>query len=79
MFFLAVWAAVLVGLAFVALAYWRRGLTIVAVAAIAASVVRLVLPTRRVGWLAVRGRVIDVAFYGAFGAGILALAISIVG
>lgn len=42
---------------------WRLGTALVAIAVIAAGVLRLVLPTARAGMLAVRARGIDVLLY----------------
>lgn len=57
-----------VGLVIVALDYWRAGGTVLASAAAAGGVLRLVLPTRAVGVLAVRSRPFDVVMYLAMAA-----------
>lgn len=62
-------------MAFVAAAYWRRGLVLVATAAVLGGVLRLVLPTRRAGWLAVRSRSVDVLCLGSFGIALAVIAI----
>jgi len=59
---LAVWVAIAVGIALIATAYWRRGLTVIAFAVAAAGVLRLLLPPKVIGWLAVRGRTSDTVF-----------------
>jgi hypothetical protein len=66
---LAVLATVAVGLLLVALDHWRKGLVVVGLALLAAALIRLLLPLRRVGFLAVRSRPIDVVLTG--GAGLL--------
>ena len=53
---------------------WREGLFVLAAAFLAGSLLRLVLPARRVGLLAVRGRFLDVLFLGGLGAAVLLLA-----
>lgn len=40
--------------------YWRRGVYVVAAACVLGALLRLVLPARRVGSLAVRTRAVDV-------------------
>jgi hypothetical protein len=53
--------------------HWGRGAGVIAVAVLLAAVLRAVLPTRRVGLLAVRSRWLDVACYLALGGAILAV------
>jgi hypothetical protein len=43
--------------------HWLRGVLFMAGALALAGLFRLVLPTRQAGWLAVRGRVVDVISY----------------
>ena len=69
----AVLLAVLFGLALVGQDHWRRGLSIVGLALLAAAGLRAVLPTRRVGLLAVRSRTFDVVVLAVLGGGVLAL------
>lgn len=71
--FLAVWAVVAIGFLFVAASFWRRGLVIVAAAAVLACLLRLVLPARRAGWLVVRSRPLDVLCFGSLGVALGAL------
>jgi hypothetical protein len=59
-FYLVVLAASGVGLAIVARGNWRLGVKWVATALVFAAVVRLVLPARDAGMLAVRRRALDV-------------------
>lgn len=54
--------------------YWRRGLYVVAIACLVGAALRLLLPVRRVGSLAVRGRMVDVATLAVLGAAIALLA-----
>lgn len=62
------------GLLLVALGFWRRGLLVVAGGLLVAALLRLALPTRRAGLLAVRSKAIDVVVLGGFGSGMLLLA-----
>ncbi len=57
---LAVLVAVGIGLLLVTFEHWRRGLVVVGLTLVAAGVLRLLLPVRRVGFLAVRSRLVDV-------------------
>ena len=75
--FVAVWLVVLAGMTLIATEYWRRGLTIVAFAAVLAGFLRLVLPARRAGWLVVRTRTIDVLCFGSVGVALAAAAIAV--
>lgn len=71
-------AVVAVGLVGVVLAtaqhHWRRGLYVVAAALLLGALLRLVLPARRVGWLAVRTKPVDVATLAVLGAALAVLA-----
>ena len=69
---LAVLVVVAVGLLVVTFDHWRRGIVIVGLALIGAAVLRALLPVRRVGFLAVRSRSIDVVLFAGTG---LALAV----
>ena len=69
---LAVLAVVAVGLTLVAVEHWRRGLTVMGLALVGAALLRLFLPERRVGFLAVRSRPVDVVLLAGTG---LALAV----
>jgi hypothetical protein len=69
---LAVLVAVGLGLFVVAVNRWRLGLVIVGLALIGAAVLRLLLPVRRAGFLAVRSRPVDVVLLAGTG---LALAV----
>lgn len=62
------------GLAAVAIHHWRKGLYVIGAGVVLGAVLRLLLPTRRVGLLAVRGRTRDVIALGTLGLGIVVLA-----
>jgi hypothetical protein len=74
---LAVLAAVAVGLLEVAVDHWRRGLVVIGVALVAAAALRLFLPLRRVGFLAVRSRPMDVVLLAGTGLALAIVALSI--
>ena len=74
---LAVLLAVAVGLAMVALEHWRRGLLVVGLALVGAAGLRLVLPLRRVGFLAVRSRPVDVVLMAGTGVLLTALTLAV--
>ncbi|HSP37753.1 MAG TPA: DUF3017 domain-containing protein [Frankiaceae bacterium] len=69
--------AVLVGLALVGQDHWRRGLLLAGIGLLAGAVVRLVLPARMVGLLAVRGRVFDAVVLAILGTAVIALTSSV--
>ena len=54
--------------------FWRRGLLVVAASLLLAAVLRLALPTRRAGLLAVRGKALDVVVLAGLGSAMLLLA-----
>jgi hypothetical protein len=66
-FYLGVLAVCGVGIAVVASGDWRLGLRVLAVGLMAAAGLRLVLPARDAGMLAVRHRAIDVTVLAAMG------------
>ena len=70
---LAVLVAVAVGLGMVALEHWRRGLLVLGLALVGAGVLRLVLPVRTVGFLAVRSRPVDVVLMAGAGIAVAVL------
>ena len=72
---LAVLVAVGVGLLLVTFDHWRRGLVVVGLALVGAALLRLLLPVRRVGFLAVRSRPVDVVLL--LGAGVLMTVIAL--
>jgi Protein of unknown function (DUF3017) len=69
---LAVLLVVGLGLLLVTFQYWRLGLVVIGLALVGAGVLRLLLPVRRAGFLAVRSRPVDVVLLAGTG---LALAI----
>jgi hypothetical protein len=73
----AVLAGVAVGLVLVAEDRWRRGLLGIGVVLVGAAVLRLLLPTRSVGVLAVRSRVFDVLALLAFGTAVIVLTLTV--
>ena len=74
---LAVLVTVGTGLLEVAVDHWRRGLVVIGVALVAASAFRLFLPVRRVGFLAVRSRPMDVVLLAGTGLVLAIVALSI--
>ena len=75
----AVLVAVAVGLGMVALEHWRRGLLVVGLALVGAGVLRLVLPMRTVGFLAVRSRPVDVVLMAGAGVAVAVLSVVVPG
>ena len=67
------------GLALVTFEHWRWGLVVVALALVGAALLRLLLPVRRVGFLAVRSRPVDVVLLAGVGLTLAAVALSIPG
>jgi DUF3017 family protein len=76
---LAVLVAVAVGLGMVAIEHWRRGLLVVGLALVGAGLLRLVLPERRVGFLAVRSRPVDVVLMAGTGVAVSVLSVVVPG
>ena len=76
---LAVLLAVGVGLLMVTFEHWRRGLVVVGLALVGAGVLRLLLPLRRLGFLAVRSRPVDVVLLVGVGGTLTAFALAIPG
>jgi Protein of unknown function (DUF3017) len=74
---LAVLVTVGVGLLLVTFDHWRRGLVLIGLALITAALLRLLLPVRRVGFLAVRGRPVDVALLAGAGLALTVIALAI--
>jgi hypothetical protein len=75
----AVLAVVAVGLALVAVEHWRKGLTVMGLALVGAALLRLFLPERRVGFLAVRSRPVDVVLLAAAGLALTIISLAIPG
>jgi hypothetical protein len=74
LFYLAVLAAGAAGIAIVWSGDWRLGIRCLAAGLCAAALLRLVLPARDAGMLAVRSRLFDVVLLGALGAALFFLA-----
>jgi hypothetical protein len=70
---LAVLVVVAIGLLLVTIDHWRLGLVVVGLALVGGAVLRLLLPVRQVGFLAVRSRPTDVLLMALAG---LALAVT---
>jgi hypothetical protein len=74
---LAVLVAVGVGLLVVTFDHWRTGVVVIGLALIAAGLLRLLLPARRLGFLAVRSRPVDVALLAGTGLAITVIVLTI--
>jgi hypothetical protein len=74
---LAVIVAVGVGLLMVTFGHWRKGLVVVGLALVGGALLRLLLPVRRVGFLAVRGRPVDVVLLAGAGLALAIIALAI--
>jgi hypothetical protein len=74
---LAVLVVVGLGLLLVTFGHWRRGLVVMGVALVLGAVLRLLLPVRRVGFLAVRSRPVDVLLLSGAGLALTAVALAI--
>jgi hypothetical protein len=75
--YLGVLAAAGVGLGIVSHGNWRLGVKWIAASLLVAAVVRLALPAREAGMLAVRPRLVDVIILGSVAATLFVLAINI--
>ena len=64
---LAVLVVVGVGLLVVTFGHWRSGIVLIGLALLGAAVLRALLPVRRVGFLAVRSRPVDVVLLAGTG------------
>jgi len=73
---LVVIVAVGVGLLLVAAEQWRRGLVLMGLALVLAGLLRLLLPLRRIGFLAVRSRPVDVALTAGAGLAVVVIALA---
>lgn len=65
--YFAVLAILFVGGLFILVDHWRIGLVVMGSSILLGGAARAVLPTRLVGWLAVRNRTSDLVFYWLFG------------
>ena len=75
--YIVVLAAAGVGLSIVSRGNWRLGVKWIAASLVVAAAVRLALPAREAGMLAVRRRLLDVALLAAVGAGLWFLSVNI--
>jgi hypothetical protein len=76
--FLAVVVVVVIGLVRVLTQHWREGAALLGGALLLAALLRVLLPSERVGLLAIRSRPVDVLVYLAFGGALVVLALTIV-
>ena len=74
---LAVLVVVGIGLLVVTIGHWRQGLAMIGLALVGAGVLRLLLPVRRVGFLAVRSRPTDVVLLAGAGLALTVTALTI--
>jgi hypothetical protein len=74
---LAVLVMVGIGLVVVAFDHWRSGVVIIGVALMGAALLRLLLPVRRVGFLAVRSRPVDVVLLAVTGLAVTVIVLTI--
>jgi hypothetical protein len=74
---LAVLVVVGIGLVLVTFEHWRRGLVVIGLALVGAALLRLLLPVRRVGFLAVRSRPMDVVLLIGAGLALTVIALTI--
>ena len=68
--------AVGAGLCLVAVQQWRAGLVVMGLALVFAGLLRLLLPVRRIGFLAVRSRPVDVTLTTAAGLAVVVIALA---
>jgi hypothetical protein len=73
----AVLLTVAIGLLLVTLDHWRKGLVVVGLALVGGALLRLLVPLRRVGFLAVRSRPIDVVLMAGTGLALTVIALAI--
>jgi hypothetical protein len=74
---LAVLVTVGVGLVVLTFDHWRSGIVIIGLALMGAAVLRLLLPVRRVGFLAVRSRTVDVVLLAGTGLALTVIVLTI--
>jgi hypothetical protein len=65
------------GLLLVAAERWRSGLVVMGLAVVVAGLFRLLMPLRRIGFLAVRSRPVDVTLMLATGVAVAVIALAI--
>ena len=76
---LAVLLAVGTGLLLVTFEHWRIGLVVVGLSLVGAALLRLLLPARQVGFLAVRSRAVDVVLLAGTGLALTGVALAVPG
>jgi hypothetical protein len=74
---LAVLVTVGLGLVVLTFDHWRSGIVIIGLALMGAAVLRLLLPVRRVGFLAVRSRTVDVVLLAGTGLALTVIVLTI--
>jgi hypothetical protein len=74
---LVVLAIVAAGLFFVSVGQWRQGLVVAGLALVVGGVLRLLLPVRRAGFLAVRSRPVDFVLMTGAGLALVVIALMI--
>jgi hypothetical protein len=74
---LGVLVAVGGGLLVVTFGHWRQGLVVIGLTLVVAAVLRLLLPERSVGFLAVRSRPVDVVLMAGAGTALTVIALMI--
>ncbi len=70
---------VAVGLLMVTIGHWRLGLVMMGLALVGGGLLRLLLPVKRVGFLAVRSRPVDVVLLAGVGITLAVVALAIPG
>ena len=76
---LAVLLAVGTGLLLVTFEHWRLGLVVVGLSLVGGALLRLLLPARQVGFLAVRSRAVDVVLLAGTGLTLTGVAMAVPG
>jgi hypothetical protein len=74
---LAVLVMVGAGLLVLTFDHWRSGIVIIGLALVGAALLRMLLPVRRVGFLAVRSRPVDVVLLAGTGVALAVIALAI--
>lgn len=77
--FAMVLAIVLAAAVLILLYHWRIGAGLIGGALLFAAALRLLMPERQLGLIALRSRLIDVLLYGTFGTLIILVAATIIG
>jgi hypothetical protein len=72
-------AVLIIGLVRIVMYHWREGTVLVGIALVVAAILRALLPTERVGLVAVRGRGVDVLLYAGLGVAVMAVSLTIQG